>query len=279
MPVMEESPIFVVRDIEKRFRNGYGLKFSGLSIRRRTLTLLVGESGVGKSTLLNLLGTLYRARAGSGNSKLVYRRADSAGQEVDYFKLYERNTRGFLGLSACAKLRREEFGFLPQRAHLLDTLSIKENLLTSLTLRSASKGLGSEHAEEYLATMLERVGLPMSEYSHRIRSSPASLSGGELQRLALARAILGSANVLFVDEPTTYMSDSLIDRCMGIVSEEIESRGSTAVVVTHEHDRLIRYVRRSYPNVEIDIFRLSASARVYCDGGDSSLQCVGVDPT
>src|SRR5262245_16530073 len=169
--------------VEKAYRKGEHkipvLRGVDIEVRRGEFISIVGQSGSGKSTLLHLLGLLDLPDVGEVT---LY------GQRIDDLPPRARD-----------ELRNRVFGFIFQAYHLLPEFSVMENVLMSLMIRYStwdfwkSRRLFHEQARE----LLEKVGL-----GHRLTHKPSELSGGEMQRAAIARALMGSPEVLLADEPT-----------------------------------------------------------------------------
>jgi lipoprotein-releasing system ATP-binding protein len=174
---------------------------------------VVGQSGSGKSTLLHLLGTLDQPDAGEV-------RLD--GERIDDRPSKERDD-----------LRNRTFGFIFQFYHLLPELTTLENVLMpqmiqhSLFAWMVQKRKLRRKAEE----LLERVGL-----SHRLRHKPRELSGGEMQRAAIARALINNPRVLLADEPTGNLDEDTGRDIMGLLHDLNRQEGLTIVMVTHNRD-------------------------------------------
>ena len=172
---------------------------------RGEFVLVVGRSGCGKTTLLNVLGGLTRPTAGSV-------RVD--GKEI-------------LGLddTAASALRSEKIGFVFQFPGLLSTLNVLENVMLPATI--GKKGV---EAVPRAKTLLDRVGL-----SHKAASYPGHLSGGELKRAAIARALMNNPSIIFADEPTADLDLKTEQEVMGLFNE-INRDGTTIIMVTHSPD-------------------------------------------
>ena len=177
--------------------------FQGVSLRvaRGEFVALVGESGVGKSTLLNCIAGLERADAGS----VVV--ADTALDTLDD--------------DACARLRREQLGFVFQAFHVLPHLTVAENV--SLPLR-----LLHRHADERVQQMLDAVGL--QGLGSRF---PAQLSGGQLQRVAIARAVVHGPGLILADEPTGNLDPASAQKILGALQQQVRDAGAACLLVTH----------------------------------------------
>jgi lipoprotein-releasing system ATP-binding protein len=195
-----------------------------VEVRDGEFLSIVGTSGSGKSTLLHLLGTLDQPDAGS----IHY-----AGRRIDNLPGPERD-----------KLRNESFGFIFQFYHLLPELSALENVLMPLMIRHSFFGwMSAARALRKRATaLLERVGL-----GHRLKHKPRELSGGEMQRAAIARALVSEPKVLLADEPTGNLDSATGMEIMKLL-HNLNHDGLTIVMVTHnqeltrETDRTIRLV-------------------------------------
>lgn len=178
---------------------------------------VLGPSGSGKSTLLNLIGGIDRPDAGT---------IRVGG--VDLTALPERDRTAF---------RREHLGFIFQFFNLLPTLTVLENLLLPLELNGAS---GPDETERAHA-LLEAVGL-----ADRAGAYPDRLSGGEQQRVAVARAIVHRPRLVLADEPTGNLDEDTGETVVALLDELVERDGLSLVVVTHSRelaghmDRMLR---------------------------------------
>ena len=175
-----------------------------LAIRRGETLAVVGASGVGKSTLLHILGTLERPSAG----KVLWE-----GQEV--FTLDDR---------ALAAFRNHKVGFVFQFHHLLAEFNALENVMMPAFIARQPQAVAREQAE----AILERVGLK-DRLTHRV----STLSGGEQQRVAVARALVLGPEVLLADEPTGNLDPKSGARVQELILELNRERGLTSVIVTH----------------------------------------------
>ena len=182
------------------------LKEVSFTIDKGEFVAVMGESGSGKSTLLSILGTLNSPTSG----KLIV-------DDVDVYAL---------GKNARADFRRESIGFVFQNFNLIPYLTLTENVmlpLATVTGKSAKKRAMAFEA-------LERVGL--SEKGGRL---PSQISGGEQERVAIARAIIGRPPIILADEPTGNLDSKTGKEIMGIVNT-LNGEGMTIVMVTHNPD-------------------------------------------
>ena len=182
------------------------LKEANFTIDEGEFVAVMGESGSGKSTLLSILGTLNSPTSG----KLIV-------DDVDVYAL---------GKDARADFRRESIGFVFQNFNLIPYLTLAENVMLPL---ATSRDKRAKKRALALAA-LERVGL--SEKAGRL---PSQISGGEQERVAIARAIVGRPPIILADEPTGNLDSKTGKEIMGIVNT-LNGEGMTIVMVTHNPD-------------------------------------------
>lgn len=181
------------------------LKGVSLQIQPKESICIVGASGAGKSTLLQILGTLDRPDAGQLRIR---------GQDILAMNDEE-----------LAHFRNEEMGFVFQFHHLLTEFTALENVALPMRIGGASAESSIRAAEE----MLEIVGL-----AHRSSHFPSELSGGELQRVAIGRALVKKPHLLFADEPTGNLDSQNSGKIQEMFFELKQKLGLTLVVVTHD---------------------------------------------
>lgn len=167
---------------------------------------IMGRSGAGKSTLLYQMSMLDDPTSG-----------EVFIDGVDVLKLSQEKRSNF---------RLKELGYVFQDYALLPDLTALENVALPLLMRGENKKLAYKHA----TSMLEKVGL-----GHRIHNTPAALSGGEQQRVSVARAIVHNPKVLFADEPTANLDNESSVQIMNIFIE-LNKQGQTIIMVTHEEE-------------------------------------------
>ena len=176
-----------------------------LTLKAGQLTVLTGRSGSGKTTLLHMLSGLLTPSAGS--------------VLLDDTDLYA------LGDGALSRLRNERIAVIPQSRSGIDTLTVEENILLPCRLYGAE-----DRAAEALSWM-EKL-----EIDHLRDARPAELSGGELRRMAIARALTRNADVLLADEPTGDLDQDSTLKVLSILRDAAHESGKTVFLVTHETD-------------------------------------------
>lgn len=196
-----------------------------LEVRDAEYVAVVGQSGSGKSTLLHLLATLDQPDAG----EIWFR-----GERIDTFVGTQRDA-----------LRNRHFGMIFQFYHLLPELTTLENVLMPLMIRHGTWSYW-RHRRHHLGAarqLLEMVGL-----SHRLTHKPQELSGGEMQRAAIARSIIAGPEVLFADEPTGNLDQRTGREIIELLRNLNRQQNLTIVMVTHDMtiaegaDRVVRLV-------------------------------------
>lgn len=205
------SGLLVVRNVSKRYPREVGepipvLHDVSFELEAGATLAIVGPSGSGKSTLLQLCGTLDRPDSGS---------ISLAGADV-----------GALDDAALARVRRTDVGFVFQRHHLLPQCTALENVLVP-SLAWAKRG-DREEVHARARSLLERVGL-----ADRLHHRPGSLSGGECQRVAVARALLHRPKLLLGDEPTGALDRANADAVTDLLLELNRTEGVALLLVTH----------------------------------------------
>ena len=203
-----------LRGLSKSFADTPVFHGVDLDIARGEFVALIGESGVGKSTLLNCIAGLEPPD--SGSLRLA---------AMDVLALDEAGR---------ARLRREQLGFVFQAFHLLPHLSVAENVALPLLLLRRPDAARVQH-------LLREVGL--ADLGGR---APAQLSGGQLQRVAIARAVVHAPALILADEPTGNLDPATAERVLSLLLAQVEQSGAACLLVTHSQaaarraDRVLR---------------------------------------
>ena len=197
-----------LRHLSKSFGDTPVFRDVGFTVAAGEFVALIGESGVGKSTLLNCIAGLEPPDSGT---------LQLAGKDV----------LG-LGEDARARMRRAQLGFVFQAFHVLPHLSVAENVSLPLLL------LGRPDVARVHA-VLDAVGL--ADLAARM---PAQLSGGQLQRVAIARAVVHSPALILADEPTGNLDPATAERVLSVLAAQVREHRAACVLVTHSHHAAAR---------------------------------------
>jgi len=202
------APLLRLRDLRREFPAGEDviavLRDVNLDIHAGEMVAIVGQSGSGKSTLMNILGCLDRPTRGS---------YQVAGRET-----------GKMAPDELAELRREHFGFIFQRYHLLGDLDARGNVAVPAVYAGSPGPVRTARAEQ----LLQRLGL-----ADRMHHKPGQLSGGQQQRVSIARALMNGGEVILADEPTGALDTKSGEEVMAILGE-LHAEGHTIIIVTHD---------------------------------------------
>jgi ABC-type lipoprotein export system ATPase subunit len=207
--------IFSIDEVRKTFSNGEMkeeiLKGINLSLREGEVTALVGASGSGKSTLLTIAAGLQPASDGK--------------------VIFEGKNLTTMNAEQVRKIRATKFGFVFQFAHLVPFLTVEEQLMLMLNV-SESK-INKQDQKREVVNILKLV-----EMDHRKNAYPSSLSGGEKQRVAIARSIIHKPKILFADEPTASLDSKRSKDVMMLLRDLTKTLNITTLMVTHDQEML-----------------------------------------
>ncbi|MBA2282881.1 MAG: ABC transporter ATP-binding protein [Acidimicrobiia bacterium] len=213
---MARMALLELRGVSKRYRQGIhdvvALDGADVDVDAGEFVAVVGPSGSGKSTLLHLAGGLDQPDTGT---------VALADRDLAAMSVADR-----------ARLRRREIGFVFQFFHLIPTLTVAENVELPLLL-DRNRG-----RDGVVAALLGRLGI-----GHRAAHRPGELSGGEMQRAAIARALVAGPSILLADEPTGNLDRATGEVILDVLAEAVSDAGCALVVVTHDERAAARAAR------------------------------------
>lgn len=205
-----ESPVIQLQNVYRTYTMGdqvlNALDGVSLDISRNEYIAIVGASGSGKSTMMNIIGCLDRVTKG------------------DY--LLNGTNVGEMSEAELARARNREIGFVFQSFNLLSRASALKNVMQPLVYR----GIPRAERKRIATEALERVGL-----GDRMHHKPNELSGGQRQRVAISRALVGNPSILLADEPTGNLDSKTSQEIMSLI-DQLHREGQTVIMVTHEPD-------------------------------------------
>lgn len=226
--------IIELKDLRKVYRIGnekvVALDKINLSIEKGEFCCLLGTSGSGKSTMLNLMAGLEKPTKGTIRIK---------GEAIE--SMSEKKL---------ARFRQEHLGFVFQSYNLLPTLTALENVCLPLTFKGIPRAVREKRAWE----MLKAVGL-----SKHARHKPSQMSGGQQQRVGIARAFIAMPEIVFADEPTGNLDSKTTREVMGLITQIARENKQTLVIVTHDNeisqyaDRIIHILDGNVEKIETNM--------------------------
>lgn len=205
-----QKAMIKAQNIHKTYGDLEVLKGVDLNIHKGEVVSIVGASGAGKTTLLQILGTLDSPDK-TGNSAII----------INDTRVHELKDK------ALARFRNDHIGFIFQFHQLLPEFTSLENVCIPAFIKGTTK----EEAEDRARELLGFLGL-----SHRLNHKPGTLSGGEQQRVAVARALMNNPDIVFADEPSGNLDSESADRLHNLFFELRDRFGQTFVIVTHNEE-------------------------------------------
>jgi len=191
------------------------LDHADLTLASDEIVALVGPSGSGKTTLCSIAGGILSPTEG----KVVVGGKDISGYSAKQL----------------TRFRRESVGFVFQTVNLIPFLTARENLLVVDEISSRDRKRANQRADQ----LLEELGL-----ADRARNLPSQLSGGQKQRVAIGRSLMNEPALVLFDEPTSALDTKLGDQMVELIRDEMKSRGTAAIIVTHD-ERITGYADRT----------------------------------
>ncbi len=191
-----------------------------LDVGSDEIVALVGPSGSGKTTLCSIAGGILSATAGT---------VEIGGEDISGYSSKQ-----------LTEFRRESVGFVFQSVNLVPFLTARENLLVVDELGPRTGAKARDRADQ----LLEELGL-----TDRAGNLPGQLSGGQKQRVAIGRALMNEPALVLFDEPTSALDSTLGDQVVHLIRDEMKSRGTAAIIVTHD-DRITHYADRTVHMVD-----------------------------
>jgi lipoprotein-releasing system ATP-binding protein len=205
--VISFTTMLVAKNIHKKFGELPILKGIDITINKKEIVCIVGSSGAGKTTLLQILGTLDRPDLGT-------------------IELYGEDILS-LEKKKLAQFRNKKLGFIFQFHQLLPEFTAVENVILPALIGGTTKSESVDKAEE----LLDFLGM-----SHRLEHKPSELSGGEQQRIAVARALINSPEIIFADEPSGNLDSKNSDELHDLFFRLKDEFDQTFVIVTHNNN-------------------------------------------
>ena len=213
------TPALRMEGVRKTYEVGdeevVALDQADLTVGSDEIVALVGPSGSGKTTLCSIAGGILSPTEGT----IVVGGRDISGYSSRQL----------------TEFRRDSVGFVFQTVNLIPFLTARENLLVVDEIGSRDRGRARKRADQ----LLDELGL-----SDRASNLPSQLSGGQKQRVAIARSLMNEPALVMFDEPTSALASKLGDQMVRLIREEMKSRGTAAVIVTHD-DRITQYADRT----------------------------------
>lgn len=250
------------------------LKIEELDIPRGEMVFIVGQSGCGKSTILETLGLMNNTMLSSADSKFVFHAPD--GSDVDYDTLWKMPNNN----DRLSEIRRNYFSFIFQQTNLMRNFNIYENIAITKMLQGASEAECRRVTNEILKEVALDEFVVMKnggwDSSSKVFGRANEASGGQQQRMAFARAMVANYNILFCDEPTGNLDPDTADMLMNYLRTELlKHDGNTAIIVSHDMtlatkygDRIVKIFKKQRDGSHDDYFGYITNDSVFVRSGD-----------
>jgi len=227
MPPKSKDWIFKINKISKEFKNSAPpLVFKNIKVIRNSLTIITGETGIGKTTLLNMIG--FMDNVSFNKTEDIYFRPHKNSLSISYKELMAKNPLEM------DKLRYSFFGFMFQQDHLIDAMTGWENVVLPYLLRHPEADFNE--AKEKATNIIKECNFNDMQ-TGLMERSPSTFSGGQRQRVALIRALIHDPLAIFADEPLASVDKKTALEIMRVLYKE-KQKGKTIIMVvhdTHEH--------------------------------------------
>jgi len=212
------KPFFSIDNVELGYqKNKPVLKINSLSIPKNKMVFLLGKSGVGKSTILELLGLMNNTLLNSNEGSLTFQ---NGVNNYDYTSLWAGTEKSL------AEFRNQYFSFIFQNENLMHNFTAGENICVTQMIQ----GKSLKDAKELALSLMQKLGIDVAKFDAPI----AEFSGGQRQRLSFIRAISTNYKVLFGDEPTGNLDWDNARNLMQVLKDDILAKEASAVIVSHD---------------------------------------------
>lgn len=249
------------------------LKIEELAIPRGEMVFIVGQSGCGKSTILETLGLMNNTMLPSSDSSFIFHAPD--GSDVDYDALWKMPNNN----DRLSEIRRKYFSFIFQQTNLMRNFNIYENIAITKMLQGASETECRRVTNEILKEVALDEFVVMKnggwDPSSKVFDRANEASGGQQQRMAFARAMVAEYNILFCDEPTGNLDPDTADMLMNYLHTELKKHeGNSAIIVSHDMtlatkygDRIVKIFKKQRDGSHDDYYGYITSDSVFVRSG------------
>lgn len=211
--------VFKLRNLECAYRhNVHVLRIESLDIPRGKIIFIVGRSGIGKSTLLELLGLMNDPFVRRDESQVEF--TDLEGHTTNILRLWE------VADDICSSFRKRHYSFMFQQTNLMPNFTCGENMMISMLIN----GVKEQDARDQVLTVMDQLSLPKNLFNKSVNE----VSGGQRQRLAFVRAVTSQFSVLFGDEPTGNLDKVSAYEIMAVLTSLVHENQRSCIIVSHD---------------------------------------------